>query len=272
MMPPKRKEQVPLPLAKMAEELERTKSCVRQITKEMVNLRGGKGARRLLVFAAKASKIGSNMKISRFFWLIRANINKIKSDSLKRKKRKYSIPYKTVSKIQFFLFEVISLGPFLQKNLQKKAPSFVLQLSLKTVYSAFCLENPFLTIGFSTFCSLRPKRVLLQKVASQEYCLCPHCQNVTMKHLALQKLDCQIAENTDDLIQKLLCPKDDNESFHRHDCIYGACEMYINLESSLRLIFHNVNLGCRSISWNHWERVKYKDASKSVLVSQNWLP
>lgn len=53
-----------------------------------------------------------------------------------------------------------------------------LMWSLKETFGLFQKENPQVKIGFSKFCSLRPKNVLLQAFMPRQVCLCQYHDNV----------------------------------------------------------------------------------------------
>ena len=55
-----------------------------------------------------------------------------------------------------------------------------LMWSLKETFGLFQKEDPQVKIGFSKFCSLRPKNVLLQAFMPRQVCLCQYHDNVKL--------------------------------------------------------------------------------------------
>ena len=106
--------------------------------------------------------------------------------------------------------DYVSIGR--NSHMQKR----LLLCNLKELYAQFMLQYPNHTIGFSTFCSLRPKWcILVGPSGSHSVCVCTIHQNTTLLVNAL-KLD----TNVHDLIDLIVCDRNSKECMmHRcQDC------------------------------------------------------
>lgn len=61
-----------------------------------------------------------------------------------------------------------------------------LTMFLKEAYELFKSSNPGVTIGFSTFCKMRPKNVLLLHETPADLCKCVTCENFFLKLSSLK--------------------------------------------------------------------------------------
>lgn len=66
-----------------------------------------------------------------------------------------------------------------------KLRKMYLTMFLKEAYILFKQDNPEIEIGFSTFCKLRPKNVLLMHQTPSDQCKCLTCENFFLKLRAL---------------------------------------------------------------------------------------
>lgn len=90
----------------------------------------------------------------------------------------------------------------------------LLLCTLRELYALFKQENPYLKIGFSNFCSLRPKQcVLAGSSGTHSVCVCLIHQN---NKLLLSSFDRKI--KCKDFISAVVCDKQ-----NRH-CMFRLCE------------------------------------------------
>lgn len=98
----------------------------------------------------------------------------------------------------------ISKNKYMQKRL--------LLANLNELYSAFKFEHPYIKIGFTKFCMLRPKWCVLAGASgTHSVCVCTIHQNVTLLLHA-----CSIEEHYNDLIDKLVCSRTNRDCMLRH--------------------------------------------------------
>lgn len=98
----------------------------------------------------------------------------------------------------------ISKNNYMQKRL--------LLANLNELYSAFKFEHPYIKIGFSKFCMLRPKWCVLAGASgTHSVCVCTIHQNVSLLLHA-----CSIEEHYNDLIDKLVCSRLNRDCVLRH--------------------------------------------------------
>lgn len=84
--------------------------------------------------------------------------------------------------------------------------------NLRELYSCFKWENPNINIGFSKFCTLRPKWCILAGAAgTHSVCVCSIHQNVKLLLDAIQ-----IEETYKDLIKFLVCDSENSDCMLRH--------------------------------------------------------
>ena len=89
---------------------------------------------------------------------------------------------------------------------------------MRELYSCFKCGCPYLKIGFSKFCSIRPKwRVLAGSAGTHTVCVCSIHQNVKFLLDAIK-----IEESYKDLIKMLVCNVENSECMLRHcdNCLF----------------------------------------------------
>lgn len=110
----------------------------------------------------------------------------------------------------------ISKNQYMQKVL--------ILVNLNELYAAYKFEHPSIKIGFSKFCMLRPKWCVLAGSAGTHFvCICTIHENVSLLLHA-----CSIEEHYRELIDKLVCSKDNRDCMLRH-C--PECPSSVNLKS-----------------------------------------
>ncbi|MES9879799.1 MAG: hypothetical protein ABW185_02860 [Sedimenticola sp.] len=90
---------------------------------------------------------------------------------------------------------------------KEKTQKMVLNDYLHNLHAKFALENPYIKISRSTFCSMRPKHILLANFCSRRTCLCSRHQNMALKLRAVNVRVTHVSKNPDNLIKE----NNDNE-------------------------------------------------------------
>ena len=93
----------------------------------------------------------------------------------------------------------------------------------------------------------------------REVCMCLYCLNIKYKLLALNYVSSQntIDRKVDDdrqLLDILLCAREDGKTFHRYECIFGQCDSCKDIKSTLRKFY--ACLPNVDVTWSHWARVQ----------------
>lgn len=117
--------------------------------------------------------------------------------------------------------QCVSLG-----NMQHAQKRLVLH-NLRDMYTAFLKEyNYEIKIGFSMFCSLKPKYcVLAGSSGTHNVCVCTKHQNCKLKLKALG-----ICDRLKDIMEEIVCSSDNRS------CMLGLCQKCNNIETIVQLI------------------------------------
>lgn len=119
-----------------------------------------------------------------------------------------------------------------------------LTMFLREAFSVFQEINPAVSLGFSTFCRLRPANVLLLKNTPKDQCKCKTHENFRMK---LKVLDSGMVHDKD-CWQSIIC----NTSNLQSNCWTGTCETCKGgtlLEAKLS---GEIDMA-KATEWLHWE-------------------
>lgn len=93
------------------------------------------------------------------------------------------------------------------------------------------------------FASLRPKNVRKLNRSHREYCVCPYCINIRFKLLTISRAtkDPQKKRTHErDLFPIILCPKGDNDKYHKPSCISGECTKCKNYQQTLEQYYKDI--------------------------------
>ena len=209
--------------------------------------------------AAVKSKLGSARTVSRVFGISRRLLSRKKS-------RDDEVQLRKLEKVKAFYIRSDVSRVIPKKRYGKKSgPCYVLQMTLKAAYALFShIQSP--VVSFSTFCKLRPKQVLLQKHNIREYCLCPYCQNIKYKLMALKHARALPDNITSEksLVEAILCPKGDNE-YCGAECIRRECNQCSDWDQKVEEICA-VETQDATLTWNHWEREKDASGKKKTVL------
>ena len=129
-------------------------------------------------------------------------------------------------------------------NTQKR----LILCNLKELYSSFKQEYPDIKIGFSKFCSLRPKWCLLVGASGSHYvCVCTIHQNVNLMIDAMK-----INMTYQKLIDFVVCDRDNKE------CMIHRCKDCPGTEPLKQHIFQIMNVddadGEELITFKQWTK------------------
>ena len=138
----------------------------------------------------------------------------------------------------------------------------VLDRPLKEVYKEFKQDHPEVKVGFSTFAANKPSNIHTSRKQQWYSCLCEACTNVDLKLRALNNFATKVRkpeQKVHDRYEALnitLCSKEENQKFHRLECINRQCE---NCSTDLFLAHLQPLLeehGGESIEYAKWEHVR----------------
>ncbi len=147
----------------------------------------------------------------------------------------------------------------------------LLLCNLKELYSLFKLQNPTLEVGFSTFCTLRPKWcVLLGRSGTHSVCVCTIHQNVDLM-LSSVKLE----KDRHQLMDMMVCDRESKKCMiHRCEKCppTSVVEKYMAEQLQPQLQFENENSFIQEdeeiINFKLWTTVDRSDlVSHSLPVS-----
>jgi hypothetical protein len=160
---------------------------------------------------------------SRALGVNRGQINKAGTGTLIQKRRKAFQKLQTSENVKRFLErdDNSTCLPGKRDKLKTKSgmtQTRVLNDYLYNLHLKFKSENPHMKIGFTSFCSYRPKHVKLVQFSARRTCLCQKHQNMSLKVKGLKSVGVSTTENPDtlisnnsdeEIIQKLRdCPSD----------------------------------------------------------------
>lgn len=125
-----------------------------------------------------------------------------------------------------------------ENGIKKKCQKHYLTMYLREAFCIFNEINPNIEIGFSKFCSLRPKNVLLMKDTPSDQCKCITHENFMFKVKGLKQTYCN------DWWCMILCDPSLNSKCWRNEC--DACSDGKKIEFSMDLSTVCV--------WKEWEK------------------
>lgn len=135
--------------------------------------------------------------------------------------------------------------------------------NLKELYSAFKKEYPNINVGFSKFCTLRPKWcVLAGSSGTHSVCVCTIHQNVILLLYAAQ-----INDTYKDIMKFLLCEEPTRECMLRH-C--PACPEKHNLIDYLKSKFEDYDEN-ESIEFSQWVCTDRTQMIKSTATLDDFI-
>ena len=124
-----------------------------------------------------------------------------------------------------------------ENGIKEKLQKHYMTMFLKEAFSVFKEENQELVIGFSKFCSLRPKNVLLLKNTPSDQCKCKVHENLILKLKALKY------SYSNSFWEKILCDVKINSACWQNRC--EAC-----CDGKLLLMPANSD---DEVAWKCWE-------------------
>lgn len=145
--------------------------------------------------------------------------------------------------------DFVSIG----RNIHKQKR--LLLCNLSELYSAFKVTNPEISIGFSKFCSLRPKWcVTVGSSGTHTVCVCTHHQNAI---LLVNAIEWDVTYK--DLIKKVVC---DDES---RECMVFRCKECPGLDSLRQFLVAELeDLVGEVINYSQWQ-----STDRPTLVQQS---
>ena len=135
-----------------------------------------------------------------------------------------------------------------KSKLQKKH----LMWSLKETFGLFQKENPHVQIGFSKFCSLRPKNVLLQAAMPRQVCLCQYHDNVKLLCDCLSKEIESFPSYSGTFVDLFVCDST------KEECMMNKCN---KCPAWLDTVKKDAPLD-EVVQWQQWESVSHPFQSK----------
>jgi len=127
-----------------------------------------------------------------------------------------------------------------------------LMWSLKETFGLFQKENPQVKIGFSKFCSLRPKNVLLQAFMPRQVCLCQYHDNVKLLCECLTKEIQSFPSYSAAFVDNFVCDS------NKEECMMSKCG---SCPAWLDAVKEDAALD-EIVQWQQWERVSHQVQSK----------
>ena len=177
----------------------------------------------------------------------------------------------------FYVREDVSRTMPSKRYATKAGPGYLMQMSVMAAHHKYKAEYPVQHISYSKFAELRPKNVRLLSLKYREYCSCIYCINVRYKLLSVSKVVTDKSKkktHESDIMDMLLCPKNDNQRFHGIQCVNDMC-IKCN-DKTARLYnyysFAEDTLKNTEITWITWKRSKNdkgKSQRKSGMILSN---
>lgn len=140
-----------------------------------------------------------------------------------------------------------------QEGKKEKLQKHYMTMFLHEAFSVFKEENQEVKIGFSKFCSLRPKNVLLLKETPAEQCKCRLHENFIMKLKALKYT------YNNDFWKNLLCDDSLNSP-----CWQNLCE---NCSEGKRMLLPSDPDS--KVNWKEWRKVD--DNKLKLAINEDFL-
>ena len=168
---------------------------------------------------------------------------------------------------KFYMREDISQVMPNKRFATKDGPGYIMQVPIRSAHSKYLSENKDKQVSLAKFASLRKKNVRKLTKSHRNYCCCVYCMNIRFKLLTLSRALSDTTRkkvNEGDLLDITLCPKADNERFHRSSCINGSCDKCGDYMKTLTEFYSGI--GNQQVSWNRWEKVKGNDGKEKRVV------
>ena len=170
------------------------------------------------------------------------------------------VPQDTINAIHEFYEQNSNQLPD-KKLVSKKTmkPRYVMDVTTAVLYKHYTQANPDKPVCPSLFYKHRPKHVRYKQQAKYIGCLCEYCENVALKIQVIKQIQPSINIKTGyDLVNKTLCAKRADQTFHDACCIRRQCEKcgISLLEDALGQYAENKD----TIHWKRWEvkEIEYK--------------
>lgn len=123
-----------------------------------------------------------------------------------------------------------------------------LQNSLKYLHKKFCEDSEFV-ISYTSFCRLKPFWVVSKHVSERDTCLCKKCENITLIHNALKKVNL-FSHDLPTVIKNICC---DPASEH---CYFRKCptceDKIINFDTDNDTFPEDI------VPYDIWEKIEEK--------------
>jgi hypothetical protein len=156
----------------------------------------------------------------------------------------------------------------------------VLNESVNSVFEDFKKLNPDTQISQSTFAKLRPKHVQTTKCQKLYQSRCEYCSNAKLKIATINKLceknraaQCKISDR-DHLLDITMCPKHEDDKFHKKTCIQRRCDDcgVANLHEHLKPLVDTVK--DTNVTWQYWTTKSFtlpgnKTSTRKVLETKS---
>ena len=148
----------------------------------------------------------------------------------------------------------LSLGRCLKRKTMLVWVKEYINRNLQEFYAAFKEKHPNVNIGFSKFCALRPKWLVLtgSKIV-HSVCVCSVHQNVM---LLVDAMDWDLTYK--DLIKKIVCNTDSNK------CIMHRCESCPGTATLHEFLDQELN--------QHEDDGKLNYCQRTLQIEQYWQP
>mgnify|MGYP001554452841 CR=1 FL=1 len=188
-----------------------------------------------------------------------------------RKARYNKLSTKTKEAVRNFYYEehISTQRPEKRFCSMKHGAGYLMAVSLKQSYDIFRENNPNQKIGFSRFCTLRPKNVKLQKQNHRRVCQCPYCENIKLKLKSLKKFQPEV-RHFYNLVDRVLCDKPDGSKYHNIKCLRMECQQCCDFKGNIKSIFKPTleKFHSTTVTWYKWVKLSSEDfKNKRILVT-----
>ena len=123
-----------------------------------------------------------------------------------------------------------------------------LMMTLDEAFALFNLDNPECNIGRSTFCSLRPKEVLLAQDMPHNVCVCITHENIILLLESLHRKTCIIPLYSQDFLEIYVCDPTSEK------CMASDCSTCQEGKLFNQHIADNIENTSDNIKWFQWSK------------------
>lgn len=132
-------------------------------------------------------------------------------------------------------------------------------MTIGEAYEEFKKSHPNITVGKSSFFSLRPKHILPVSKMPHNVCVCKYHSNVNFLTENISKVDLMFPKNHQGLLQKLCC------DVSKEDCMYEHCLVCSKYKIS-DMITPGIDQS-KVITWKQWIDEKDKAGIQLKIFS-----